>query len=206
MNNALMLLALFAVSGFVLGNPSEPNADFEWHQEGLTVHFKDNTTNQLNIVAWYWDFGDGQTSTEQNPTHTYPAYGNYTVFFTVWTSTGFSNTEKKVIWVKEQPKDESSIAFWIALLIVFAGIIIVFFGGYPYVRIAGAVIAFTGTLIFYFNQITIEVPIHTENMFVRFGIPIMLLTAFIGSLAVTKNVTIRMALALMFFLSVAILA
>jgi len=42
------------------------------------VQFTDNTTN---AVEWYWDFGDGFTSTEQNPTHVYPggAGSKYTV-------------------------------------------------------------------------------------------------------------------------------
>ena len=36
-----------------------------------------------SITSWSWDFGDGTTSTEQNPTHTYTAAGNYTVVLTV---------------------------------------------------------------------------------------------------------------------------
>ena len=33
--------------------------------------------------SWYWDFGDGTTSTLQNPTHTYQSIGEYTVTLTV---------------------------------------------------------------------------------------------------------------------------
>lgn len=37
-----------------------------------------------NIVSWYWDFGDGQYSQQQNPTHTYAQSGyNYLVCLTV---------------------------------------------------------------------------------------------------------------------------
>lgn len=43
----------------------------------LTVRFTDASTG--NVTAWAWDFGDGQTSTERNPTHTYAAPGDYTV-------------------------------------------------------------------------------------------------------------------------------
>ena len=39
---------------------------------------------------WLWDFGDGQTSTAQNPTHTYYAGGTYTVILTV--SNGFGSS------------------------------------------------------------------------------------------------------------------
>ena len=40
------------------------------------VSFTDNSTN---ATAWEWDFGDGNTSTDQNPVHNYTMAGNYTV-------------------------------------------------------------------------------------------------------------------------------
>jgi len=43
----------------------------------LAVHFTDTSTGEP--TAWSWTFGDGNTSTDQNPTHTYTAPGNYTV-------------------------------------------------------------------------------------------------------------------------------
>ena len=49
-------------------------------QEGtipLTVSFADISKNKP--ATWHWDFGDGATSTEQNPTHTYREPGTYTV-------------------------------------------------------------------------------------------------------------------------------
>lgn len=42
----------------------------------LSVFFTDASTNN---DAWFWDFGDGNTSTMQNPSHTYAANGTYTV-------------------------------------------------------------------------------------------------------------------------------
>ncbi|MBI1286669.1 MAG: PKD domain-containing protein [Flavobacteriales bacterium] len=36
-------------------------------------------TSQGNPVTWYWDFGDGDTSSLQNPTHTFTGTGPYTV-------------------------------------------------------------------------------------------------------------------------------
>ena len=46
----------------------------------LAVHFTDGSTDpDGHIVAWSWDFGDGTTSTEQNPMHTYAAAGSYKV-------------------------------------------------------------------------------------------------------------------------------
>jgi hypothetical protein len=44
------------------------NANFSSVINGETVSFTDNSTGATN---WSWDFGDGNTSTIQNPTHTY---------------------------------------------------------------------------------------------------------------------------------------
>ncbi len=45
------------------------------------VLFYDNSSGQP--VSWHWDFGDGNTSTDQNPTHYYSSPGTYTVTLTV---------------------------------------------------------------------------------------------------------------------------
>ena len=55
----------------------------------LAVNFTDTTTN--NPTAWLWDFGDGNTSTLQNPSHTYATIGNYTATLTAY-NVGGSNT------------------------------------------------------------------------------------------------------------------
>ena len=50
-------------------------------QQGFPVYFNDLSTGSID--SWYWDFGDGYTSTEQNPTHAYYEEGVYTVTLTV---------------------------------------------------------------------------------------------------------------------------
>jgi PKD repeat protein len=55
------------------GSPTSGN-------EPLDVTFSDASTN--NPASWAWEFGDGSTSTDQNPVHTYSA-GTYTVNLTV---------------------------------------------------------------------------------------------------------------------------
>jgi len=47
----------------------------------LEVQFTDNSTG--NPDTWAWDFGDGDTSTDQNPVHTYTELGTYTVSLTI---------------------------------------------------------------------------------------------------------------------------
>jgi PKD repeat protein len=48
--------------------------------------------SQGEIVAWHWNFGDGQESTAANPLHVFPEPGTYDVLLTVWDVTGASGT------------------------------------------------------------------------------------------------------------------
>jgi PKD repeat protein len=57
----------------------EPVAGFSWSQAGLIISFSNNS---LNAVSYLWDFGDGNTSTETNPVHTYSSDGTYLVSLT----------------------------------------------------------------------------------------------------------------------------
>ena len=57
----------------------------------VRVNFTDlSTSPQGSIVSWDWDFGDGATSSLQNPSHTYANTGFYTVTLKVTSSTGCS--------------------------------------------------------------------------------------------------------------------
>lgn len=61
----------------------------------LTVQFTDQSTG--NPTAWSWDFGDGTTSDEQNPAHTFEA-GTYDVSLTV-TRNGVQETGTKTGYI-----------------------------------------------------------------------------------------------------------
>lgn len=52
-----------------------------------------------SVVSWHWDFGDGDTSTLQNPSHAYLASGIYTVDLTVENSLGCASTVSKQVEV-----------------------------------------------------------------------------------------------------------
>lgn len=67
---------------------------------GSSVGFEDQSTNNPN--SWLWDFGDGNTSTEQDPDHTYAAAGTYTVCLTVSNSEG-SDTACQPVTVSAAP-------------------------------------------------------------------------------------------------------
>ncbi len=62
----------------------------------LGVTFTDATTGP--VTAWAWTFGDGGTSTAQNPSHTYTAAGVYTVALTA-TGPGGSDTDTKTNYI-----------------------------------------------------------------------------------------------------------
>jgi PKD repeat protein len=52
----------------------------------LTVRFTDTSTN--SPASWKWNFGDGSTSTDQNPSNTYTSAGTYTVILTASNNAG----------------------------------------------------------------------------------------------------------------------
>lgn len=47
-----------------------------------------------NPTSWHWDFGDGTSSTEQNPTHTYASPGTYTITLTVTNAYGTASSSQ----------------------------------------------------------------------------------------------------------------
>ncbi|WP_292546836.1 PKD domain-containing protein [Methanoregula sp.] len=63
----------------------------------LTVQF--TGTSVLTDNSWHWDFGDGTTSTEQNPSHIYNAGGTYTVNLTITSGSGGINTLVKTKYI-----------------------------------------------------------------------------------------------------------
>jgi len=84
-----------------------PTADFSGSPRRgvapLTVDFTDESTGC--IYSWEWDFGDGTTSTEQNPTNTYSSVGSYDVSLTV-TGPGGSDTETKTDYITVLEEEE----------------------------------------------------------------------------------------------------
>jgi PKD repeat protein len=58
---------------------AKPSVSYTHIGDGLEVSFTQNITNGTNHI---WNFGDGQTSSEVNPTHIYNTEGTYTVTLT----------------------------------------------------------------------------------------------------------------------------
>lgn len=96
---------------YITASTPAPVADFSGTPTSgtvpLDVTFTDASTGE--ITSWSWDFGDGGTSTEQNPTHTYNAVGTYTVALTV-TGPGGSDTETKTDYITVNPEPVAPVA------------------------------------------------------------------------------------------------
>ncbi len=88
-----------------------PVADFEFSPEAPstrdTIQFTDRSSDpDGEIVRWLWDFGDGTTSTEPNPTHRYTKGGVYTVTLTVTDNRDGTATVSKRLFVFQAPPPE----------------------------------------------------------------------------------------------------
>ena len=92
-----------------IANPTAPVADFTYDPAApgvdQPVQFTDRSTDEDdNITTWAWDFGDGATSNERNPKHTYAAAGKYTVKLTVTDADGLTSSKSKEITVGGKAK------------------------------------------------------------------------------------------------------
>ena len=73
--------------------------------ETKPVSFTSQSTSvDGNITAWAWDFGDGNTSNQQNPTHTYATFGNYDVKLKVTTEFSCENIIVKQVKINPLPR------------------------------------------------------------------------------------------------------
>ena len=82
----------------------DPVASFTFTISGLAATFTDGSSDgDGSVVTRSWSFGDGGTSTAQNPTHSYAAAGIYTVSLTVTDDRGGSNVLSQSVTVTAPP-------------------------------------------------------------------------------------------------------
>ncbi len=67
-----------------------------------SVAFSDNSTVS-GVATYYYDFGDGATSVQQNPTHLYTSVGTFKVQFFVTNANGCKDSTSKTIAVIAKP-------------------------------------------------------------------------------------------------------
>lgn len=83
----------------VAPNPNAAFMDTTAGMFGNDYTFIDQSTN--GATGWTWDFGDGQTSNQQNPVHTYGSAGTYTVVLTATNANGCTDTTLRIITINE---------------------------------------------------------------------------------------------------------
>lgn len=88
---------------------NSPVADFAFTptEASLFNAFIRFENNSSGAVSYLWDFGDGETSTEESPVHTYSSSGDYEVTLTITSSGGCVETIMYVVTIKDE------IAFWV---------------------------------------------------------------------------------------------
>ncbi|MCW9134664.1 collagenase ColA [Bacillus paramycoides] len=78
------------------------NEEIQFHSDGTE-------SKNGKIISYLWNFGDGTTSTEANPTHVYGEKGTYTVELTVKDSSGKESKEQTKVTVKQDPQTGGSL-------------------------------------------------------------------------------------------------
>jgi subtilisin family serine protease len=77
-----------------------PTANFTYSCTDLSCSFTDTSSDSDGtVVGWSWTFGDGSTSTAQNPSKTYASGGTYTVSLTVTDDDGATGSTSKSVTV-----------------------------------------------------------------------------------------------------------
>ncbi len=111
------------ISGSFLRSDGRPNVVFSWQTPSIppNTNFIASTTNTCSgqvtftdvsantPTSWAWDFGDGATSTIQNPSHTYTTTGQFTVTLIATNAFG-ANTEIKNNYINVNLSGNSPVA------------------------------------------------------------------------------------------------
>ncbi len=101
---------LFAVVGMIAFYACEKDDDPEPELPVATFQYEISEDNFLqvifmnfsqNAVSYQWNFGDGETSTEENPTHTYADVGEYEVVLTASNAEGATATFSQTIQITD---------------------------------------------------------------------------------------------------------
>ncbi len=94
------------------------------HPQRHLIHFMKCTINGFDVTftnetkgasTYNWDFGDGASSTDESPTHTYAAKGKYVPTLTATASNGSSADASTVLFISKGSSvklDDNSLADW----------------------------------------------------------------------------------------------
>ncbi len=91
-------------------DPIFPQASFIYTINNLTVDF---TNESVDANRYEWDFGDGNTSTEESPTHTYTKEGEYIVVLTAFRDDGKEDTSSLTLILPDEINTEALFSYTI---------------------------------------------------------------------------------------------
>ena len=95
--NLTGILTILIISISSCEDPVLPTADFTFSPADVEIYDEVTFTNaSADADTFSWEFGDGATSTEENPTHTYTAEGTFTVKLTASNIDGSKNVTKDI--------------------------------------------------------------------------------------------------------------
>ena len=159
----VILLFVFTNALELIQNPSEkiekwapqeikePQAIFMWESNDLSIEFIDaSIEGDGDILKWSWNFGDGSTSNEQNPSYEYSIYDIFTVTLEVEDENGKSDIVTTKISISDGESNEgstqTSMSFDLGLESIFNRMIIsmVYLGGFLILVLIGGRILIAG--------------------------------------------------------------
>lgn len=94
-SDSLIITVTDTTSPLVASSSASPTSG----DSPLAVYFTGNATGGIPPYTYYWSFGDGQSSSQQNPSHTYNNAGNYTATLTVTDSNNIQDSDSLIITV-----------------------------------------------------------------------------------------------------------
>ncbi len=77
----------------------------------VVTQFADTSTSTAAIASYYWDFGDGTNSIEQDPSHAYNGSGNYPVSLTITSTNGCVYTYSRMVQIILTPQPVAFFTF-----------------------------------------------------------------------------------------------
>jgi len=101
------IIIISIIINFTSGNRGKAQTEFtSFPKTGpapLNVQFTDQSTN--NTIRWLWDFGDGTTSTERNPYHTYIYPDTFSIKLITWSDAGKDTLVRKDCIIVASPEN-----------------------------------------------------------------------------------------------------
>ncbi|MDP5211477.1 S8 family serine peptidase [Pseudoalteromonas tunicata] len=98
-----------------------PVANFSFNTNQLSVSFTDTSSDDKAVASYAWSFGDGATSMQASPSHTYTQAGSYLVSLTVKDAEGLEATKTQQVQVSESQQGCSGVVAWSTSSVYVAG-------------------------------------------------------------------------------------